>query len=331
MVIFPKSITEQIWSNHLRFYSRTLPGYYEKYQHLLSKDAVHCPHENIYICPLCASNYFAVNDKKNIYGNSEFSLDHLPPESVGGKFKILTCKKCNNDSGLYEAELLRLLDFASVPDRRNGSILPKMWIVNTQTGQKFPGLVRFANGTKNITFNQNAKEYNKELKIFLDDLHDGKLPRLQILVASPDLSKIEKALLKSAYLICFIWWGYEFVFSENGERIRKVLRSELSYPTTVPTSWHETSKGVLPKGVGIVSRNGIKQFFYVGLEISTSTESCMAAVVIPNPTENGWDDLTKLGTAIKAKQLTEFECLTIPRTRQHQGYTVAWNTNWNSQ
>ncbi|MBN8786641.1 MAG: hypothetical protein J0I84_06085 [Terrimonas sp.] len=74
--------------------------------------------------------------------NLEFSIDHLPPESVGGRYKVLTCKKCNNEAGYNEAELLKLVTFGSIPDKRRNSILPYTFVINKKTGERHPVKVR---------------------------------------------------------------------------------------------------------------------------------------------------------------------------------------------
>jgi HNH endonuclease len=45
-----------------------------------------------YGCPLCLRLF----PRDQI---DRLSLDHVPPESVGGKLKVLTCEECNNTAG----------------------------------------------------------------------------------------------------------------------------------------------------------------------------------------------------------------------------------------
>jgi hypothetical protein len=300
-----------------------LVDHFAEFSLVFSPDTKPPSPENVYVCPLCTTKYFYVIDNE-IYGNSEFSIDHLPPESIGGKFKVLTCKKCNNDSGANEAELTTLLDFGSVPNKRSKSLFPITYVINKETGEKFKGIVSSANGQTEISFNEKAKQYNNNLKRFLSEMHSGNMPNLQLFISSPDLDKIGKALLKSAYLACFVWWGYEFIYSKNAELLRRVLSNELSYPTRIPTVWHESKKEILPKGMSILSKNGIKKAFLFALELKGNAGDFMAAILIPNPTQTGWHELSELDKYVKAKDLTEFECLTIPEIVIRGGYTNAW-------
>lgn len=50
-----------------------------------------------YICPLCFDPFFEEDlDKKS---ENPLTLEDVPPKSLGGNPKILTCKKCNSESG----------------------------------------------------------------------------------------------------------------------------------------------------------------------------------------------------------------------------------------
>src|SRR3954465_4932740 len=98
MKVFSKNISEETWYEHLYLYSKTLVHHTDQVRNLLSTEHKNVTIGNIYICPLCLKNYF-VNTQNGVEGNAEFSLDHVPPESAGGRYKLITCKKCNNDSG----------------------------------------------------------------------------------------------------------------------------------------------------------------------------------------------------------------------------------------
>ncbi len=324
MTIFPKTITEPIWRNHLKTYSHTLFEYIEHCIPLFSPDTKILSPYHLYVCPLCLQNYFA-ESKNGIIGNAEFSLDHLPPESVGGEFQIITCKRCNNKAGEYEAELQKLIDFGSKPDKKYGSIFPKMTVKNKETGETFHAIVQHTPGTTSISFKEEAKKYNEDLKEFLVKLHSGKLKSLELFVPSPDLQKTTKAILKSTYLLCFAWWGYEFVFSKNAEMIRQVLNDQIEYPTRIPTIWKRSKEDSVSQGISIVSKDGNREAFVVSFWLKGNNENFIASTLIPNPTEKGWEKLFELDKFVKQKELTEFQATTIPRTVIRNGYSIAWN------
>ena len=57
----------------------------------VSSDGVEFHMADAYICPLCLKAY--------AIGNTELTLEHVPPESVGGKPILITCKACNSNRG----------------------------------------------------------------------------------------------------------------------------------------------------------------------------------------------------------------------------------------
>ena len=180
-----------------------------------------------------------------------------------------------------------------------------------------------------MTKKQSCK--NEKLKTFLSELHNGEHSQLQIFVGSPHLDKVSRALLKSAYLICFVWWGYEFVFSKNTELIRKVFKKELVYPTRVPTVWQplKGQENSVPPGMSIVSKDGERLAFVVTIHLQSSVENFQADILIPNPTDNGWQKLAELDKFATANPPTAFEGMMIPPMVSRIGYSVAWNVvNW---
>lgn len=47
-----------------------------------------------YVCPLCQVRF-----EREALGSGELTVDHAPPEAIGGTPIILTCKRCNNTAG----------------------------------------------------------------------------------------------------------------------------------------------------------------------------------------------------------------------------------------
>jgi len=62
-----------------------------------------------YICPICLKEFGPLDE-----GENHLTLEHVPPETLGGKANILTCSKCNNEAGYkidaHLVERLRQLD-----------------------------------------------------------------------------------------------------------------------------------------------------------------------------------------------------------------------------
>src|SRR3954454_153888 len=101
------NIPKEILDQHFRYLTFSLFQFPEKYYHLIFKKDAVVPKHVAYLCPLCVNNFIILLEQ-GLIPSTDFSLDHFPPESVGGTLKLLTCKKCNNDAGrLYEAELVK--------------------------------------------------------------------------------------------------------------------------------------------------------------------------------------------------------------------------------
>jgi hypothetical protein len=62
-------------------------------------------------CPICLTLYteHALNQEIE----NPLTIEHIPPESLGGKRLILTCKNCNNNAGKLDK---RLLDYTKTKD-----------------------------------------------------------------------------------------------------------------------------------------------------------------------------------------------------------------------
>ena len=61
--------------------------------------------EPLYICPLCLRGYTKIALSQNV--PNPLTIEHVPPESLGGKPLLLTCKECNNTSGHLSDSILK--------------------------------------------------------------------------------------------------------------------------------------------------------------------------------------------------------------------------------
>ena len=317
MKVFPKSISEEIWREHLYLYGRTLIHHSEQVLNIISKEHKIAAVGGVYICPLCLKHYF-VNTSNGIQGNAEFSLDHVPPHSVGGRHKILTCKKCNNDAGAFESALERLLNFAV--DKKNPSslLIPKVDVVDPKTGKSIKGDIIHMDNRTEILFDKNRKEFNPDYIEFLSDLKNKE--KLKVSIPLFDILKVEKALSKCAYLLCFIWWGYEFVFSASGELMRNAIRGDIKYP--VRFQFHKDES--IPTEVCLLNYESKRMAFLVNMALKGVDTKTTACVVVPNPTANGWAVLEHIGQLQKTNP-ENFSFESLPMVIHRIGYTISWN------
>jgi len=64
-------------------------------------------YDKTYICPLCLDQFSETALDQTI--ENPLSLEDAPPKSLGGKAKILTCKKCNNHRNSFLPVLVTVI------------------------------------------------------------------------------------------------------------------------------------------------------------------------------------------------------------------------------
>lgn len=322
-----KKITQDVLNRHVRQFYHSLMANQQRFRNLIPPPFAFIPYTP-YICPLCMENHIFIFHNGAAKISSEFTLDHVPPDVVGGTFKIMTCKACNNNAGNYEGEFKKLIDLVSLGEKKTDTIIStEVTVIETNKTLKTKFRIT-EQGNPSFYFEENVKKHNKEVKQFLEELHAGKHKKLKIFIPGYDVLKMQKACLKSAYLICFQNWGYEFAYSKNAELIRKVLKGEIEYPLETPLIFVDRKKFDMPIGVGIISEPLEIQCYYVNMKINIGIDERWASVFIPNPTSIGWDQLKKVQELMKSpNKPKEFTFYTLQQTIPDEltGYTDQWN------
>ncbi len=220
----PEEFTQHI----LHFYKslqQYLPHYPAQLESVFPEE---WPRHVEYLCPLCVKNLF-VTSHIGDFASSSFNMDHYPPKSVGGENTVITCEPCNNGAGRnFEPELQRFLaqqSYKSGNPKSNFSAkldynavkTAKIFLSKTDTDD-----IKFEAGTHNIL--------NPDFQNWINDWGTKDRRPFKLEVINADRKKVCKALVKTAYLDCFGLWGYDFVFSETAEYLRKVINGEIDYP-----------------------------------------------------------------------------------------------------
>lgn len=250
---------------------------------------------SFYACPLCLKSYIIEVPALEIVGfASEFSLDHFPQQSIGGTHTALVCKKCNNDSGgLFESALKDLLNFKEfirgIPEVPISirSIIPT-------DGLSFKGKLSF-DKDKVLRMDLGAKGRNSKIEDLFKSLQSGSEVNFNIQYKKPSKEKLSKSILKTAYLICFHEWGYDFVVSNTGKMIRECLFGSEEYPISVPCFSLDkiiadpiARKGVL--GISYHIAQDIIKCFVVTFPMKSKMhdDSELISVLIPAYGEGEW-------------------------------------------
>ena len=133
-------------------------------------------------------------------------------------------------------------------------------------------------------------------------------------------------------MICFINWGYDFLFSSNGELIRKVLNDDEEYPTQFLSFWFDESnlsKEIqLPLGLCIIEKPVELQTYVVNVPLELKGYSSIASVLIPYPGKSGWEKLKQILEYQKKKSQIEVTFKQVIATLPNNvfdGYSKTWN------
>lgn len=185
-----------------------------------SSDEVKFHMADAYICPLCLRTY--------AIGNAELTLEHVPPESVGGKPILITCKDCNSNCGadleiclMNELEIVHTLNHLDTIPQKSRLAFNGVEI-NAQT---------IFSKAEGFTFmispdNNNPIEFEKFMTE-AKNAKDGYEIKLAAIITNRkrdyDLANI--ALLKSAYLMAFQKLGYMYVLNANTNIIRDQIHN----------------------------------------------------------------------------------------------------------
>ena len=242
----------------------------------------------------------------------------------------MTCKDCNNTAGEYEAALLEKIRIHAFSDNKEGAAIKKLSVKKDLSDfSKHKGfMTKDESGTPLLDFPEQAKEHNPELKYMLDQFGQS-LQEIHITIKTPDEDKLAKALLKTAYLLCFIHWGYEFIYSETGYKIRKVLHGEEKYPIQLPILFVDKEKQELPIGIGIIQKPEEVQSYYVTIPCIEGNNNYTAIVFIPPPIKDGWDRLKEIHEFYINYKGDEHEYAfnPLPQSLPHNlnGYSESWS------
>ena len=300
-------ITEEIILKHFGYFEQSISKFSEKYKKQIFKENTDTSQHVIYFCPLCLKNHIIALES-GIYFSSEFSLDHYPPQNVGGKDTILTCKTCNNNAGTYEVELEKKMDYEALKNNFPNSII-------TNTAFKVDGLIssdkgyhsfinRDETGILKIDFNAKMLKSSIYLKKWIDnDIYKNDW-LANLTISMPDNKKILKSILKTAYLYCFIYWGYDFAFSANAEKMRNILVNKEEYSIDFPSFWIDSKKSSnaysqIPLGICFIEKPIEMKSYIVNIPFAKDENFAIVSLLIPSSRESGFDDLKLVEAHLK--------------------------------
>ena len=250
----------------------------------ISSDGVEFRMADAYICPLCLHVYSISHDT--------LTLEHVPPESVGGKPILITCKACNSNRGAdidaclkNELEIVHNLNHLDTIPQKTKLVFNGVEINAQTTFSKTDGFKFMINPDNNnptefegfMTEAKNAKE-GYEIKVIANITNRNR---------DYDLANI--ALLKSAYLMAFHELGYMYVLNANTNIIREQIQNPKK--DVIGNTFIINSKnGILENlsdGVYYAQLNNIGCIIVImELKLRQSEIKHRKAIVLPHPKDS---------------------------------------------
>lgn len=176
--------------------------------------------KGVMACPLCRQ-FFGDNDLDKL------SIEHVIPQSVGGRIEVLTCKKCNNTFGTkvdtHLGRQLQAQDFLS--GDHAGKLRQR--VTGTQ-GRATVEVAVSKSDTQGMAVEIHLlreRSNPAQLEQLLSSLKQGDtLLGFDFLGNDkPDIRKARLSLLKSAYLLMVHYFGYGYMLTVPAALVHQQL------------------------------------------------------------------------------------------------------------
>jgi len=180
-----------------------------------------------YLCPICLRPY-----SKKAISAKDLTAEHVPQKSIKGKEILLTCRKCNSESGHeFEGDLKEREKLKSFIKALNGeeNLEGRIKVEVTMGGQKINTHTHIKDGKIDFKI---PKDYNHPANLehifdHLDEIYENQSWSKEKFNIQPDIrfSKRNIALsdLKTAYLASFALLGYSYILNKEFDIIRQQI------------------------------------------------------------------------------------------------------------
>jgi len=212
------------------------------------------------MCPLCMRvfNSYALDQQSE----RPLTIEHCPPEELGGKPKILLCKQCNSTTG--HSIDIKLMEFLKVQPFNNREAQAAVELKNTtlrSSDLDVRGTFVFKRLDEN-KFSIDGKIEDDYRKERLDKIINRE--EFQIIYkphVTPSAHIVHTALLKIGYLLAFSKFGHTFILNSNYDTIRsQILNPEkvilptkgVSQNLALPNGFYFVKQPLYAKGILIV-------------------------------------------------------------------------------
>lgn len=303
---------------------------------------------NGYICPLCFDVFFEKDLDLTL--ENHLTLEDIPPKSLGGNPKALTCKNCNSKSG-------KELDVHLLNNLLNSD--SELFVPNSKTqatfeinGFKMNGLFSIDKDNTAILNFQPKHSNLKDADSFMVDLfppktiynpffYPGKIfdnesqtPPFNIqpkrLIANERRAEI--ALLRIAYLIAFSTLGNGFLINAGLYKVREqILNPDKSI---LPTPfWIKYDFPKEMEGINVITLPKELRCFLIVFSLRTKSRSRRFAIALPGPSDPGITVYDYIDKNICTGDGSEFINFTVEKITPNdymrdEKYTFVANQFW---
>jgi hypothetical protein len=277
-----------------------------------------------YICPICYKLFVKESLEQN--NLNPLTLEHVPPEKLGGKPITLTCKNCNNKLGgdKLDSKLIWHQEIEPFLKGKPNSHIKAYYEINKRTKAK--GRLTYIDKNKfGISFNPKT---NPNLKEELDYLiKNWDKTTIKFSFQGPNQKKVLLALLRVAFLKMFSTFGYGYFFNTSSRIISNQLFEQDK--DLIPDFGIPNFDNLPPNfnGIHIITSPKEVRSFLVIFDVSIAGDKKTYSVLIPGPDK----DCLSLYSKFKEKKKYQLELTPIPLVdyltdeRNIFAYTEMWN------
>ena len=271
--------------------------------------------KNSYICPLCLRIFRLAQLGSDI--NMFITLEHIPPENLGGKPLILTCKDCNSNCGHDLDVYLR-----NELEHREGKYFndPKGYVSKFEYGGNSVNAImkEDENGIVNI-YIENKHNPPSVVDRFVESTNacegDLNIPgSFKLGNHRRKTEVVDVAILKSAYLFSFYKFGYKYILRTNLNAIRKQIMNpnEKIIPPYYLLLNESHIPDFIPDNVYIAILDGEKVLVVIlSFNLSGSNYIHRFATILPMPNTKDLDLYNRLQNNSETKREVEVKFLGI--------------------
>lgn len=247
-----------------------------------------------YYCPICGIPFIRESLNQNV--PNPLTLEDVPPQRLGGRKIILTCKNCNNSLGGTKLDSKLIWDMRIRPflERKRDSHIDVYYNLNDRATIK--GRLKLIENRKfQIDF---GSLIHSKLRAELDFLTTNwSQSKINFRIQTPNPYLVNLALLRISYLIMISHFGFGYFFNPTSRIIREQLQKpdiklipDFGIPRidTFPCA---------QRGIFINTKPDNLKSFMVVFDLKNNNETRTYCVIIPGPDINCIDiyqELTRI-------------------------------------